>query len=77
MEVAKRVVPLKHYMLCDECRTGQMLPTGIVLTSFPEQYQHQCDKCGHIEVYNKQYPYIEYKIDDFHYASKADVWSRI
>lgn len=73
MEVVKRVKPLKHFMLCDECQIGQMLPTNMVLTSYPEQYQHVCDKCGHIETYYKRYPYIEYIIDDYDYASMADV----
>lgn len=73
MEVVKRVKPLKHFILCDECQIGQMLPTGVVLTSYPEQYQHKCDKCGHVEVFYKCYPVIDYVIDDFNYASTDDV----
>lgn len=74
MEVVKRVKPLKHFMLCDECQIGQMLPTGVVLTSYPEQYQHKCNKCGCVKTYNKQYPFIEYVVDNFNYASEDYVW---
>jgi len=74
MEKIRRVKPIQYIMLCDECGNGEMMPTGVVLTSFPEQYQHVCNECGCVKTYNKQYPFIEYVADDFNYASEDYVW---
>jgi len=46
---------------CEHCDEGQMMATGMVLTSFPAQYPHVCDDCGHKETYKNSYPFIKYK----------------
>lgn len=35
--------------------------TGMVLTSYPEQYPHVCPDCGRRETVFKQYPTIEFE----------------
>ena len=67
MEEIRHMKPIQHIMYCDKCGIGEMKPTGIIFTSFPEQYQHVCDECGYVETYYKKYPYIEYIIDNVNY----------
>lgn len=40
---------------------GEYLPENIVLTTYPVQYPHKCNKCGKREVLDARYPKIEYK----------------
>lgn len=42
--------------ICDSCKTGKMLPTGIALTSMPPLFQHKCDNCGEINSFIHTYP---------------------
>lgn len=42
----------------DKCHEGRMRPTGVALTTFPEQIQHACTKCGFVEAYMFSYPRI-------------------
>lgn len=49
-------------MICEKCNKGHMRPVGnIVLTTYPLQYPHECDNCGHVENYTKKYPYTIYE----------------
>lgn len=34
---------------CPECGGGMCKNMMVVLTSYPAQYEYQCDKCGHID----------------------------
>lgn len=34
---------------CPECGGGMRRNEMVVLTSYPAQYEYQCDKCGHID----------------------------
>lgn len=34
---------------CPECGGGMRKNMMVVLTSYPAQYEYQCDKCGHID----------------------------
>jgi hypothetical protein len=57
-------VKLETYMIeqiCDSCQEGMMKPTGTALMSNPPQYQHKCDKCGHITSFFVSYPVMEYR----------------
>lgn len=54
-----KVVYHKVKMLCDSCIEGEMLHTGIVLTSYPPQYEHRCNVCNSLANYTNNYPYIE------------------
>ena len=47
-------------MKCPYCDKGYMKPTGVVLSTFPEQYPHVCDVCGYCETYYTTYPFNEY-----------------
>ena len=47
--------------ICDRCNEGEMLPTGnnMYLTE-PPKFEHKCNKCDNIEIYQKRYPAINY-----------------
>jgi ribosomal protein L37E len=53
---------VKNYvvdMLCDRCGEGYMRPEGnIVLTTYPLQYPHKCNRCGYTRSFIKKYPYL-------------------
>lgn len=34
---------------CPKCGGGMCKNLMVVLTSYPEQYEYKCNKCGHIE----------------------------
>lgn len=34
---------------CPKCGGGMCKNLMVVLTTYPTQYEYQCDKCGHIE----------------------------
>lgn len=58
MEMVAEAKTIIVHMICDECKKGKMMPNGnVVLTTFPTQYLHKCDNCGHTENYNVKYPY--------------------
>lgn len=42
---------------CPECSDGQMIMNGIVYTSYPPLYCHNCDKCNKMDSYRNNYPY--------------------
>lgn len=59
----KKSVPIEAemvYLYCDECG-GQMMPTGIVICTYPPMYEHQCAKCGKQEMRRHEYPRIIWK----------------
>ena len=39
---------------------GEFKRNGMVLMTYPEQYSHDCDRCGKREVVYEQSPKIEY-----------------
>lgn len=58
MEMVADAKTLIVHMICDKCGKGKMIPHGnIVLTTYPEQYPHQCDNCGYMDNYPMRYPY--------------------
>ena len=47
------------YEVCEKCGKGVYVRDGdTVLTSYPPQYRHKCNKCGDIKLFNIEYPYI-------------------
>lgn len=60
-EIRSEVRTVEIDMICDECGDGRMRPSGTVLTTYPPKFPHECDKCGHVEVYNVRYPYVIYE----------------
>lgn len=51
-----RVVIVEN--ICDKCGNGKMKPHGnSVLATYPPQYPHVCENCGHMENYPFTYPY--------------------
>ena len=44
---------------CDVCSKGWYRPTGVVLTTFPAQFPHECNFCGaEMIVREHTYPYV-------------------
>lgn len=51
---------------CPHCKTGEMIPTNIILDTYPGQYEHECNCCGYREYYFDRFPYIkQIPIEDF------------
>lgn len=44
---------------CDSCQ-GELIATGVTLTSYPPQYQHVCNRCEKKVVLESIYPRISY-----------------
>lgn len=62
MEIREELKTYRVKKICPKCKQGEMKPVeNIVLSSYPAQYPHHCDMCGHSEVYRKCYPSIEYE----------------
>ena len=60
MGVKRNVKTVKVSMQCDKCKTGIMERDGnTVLTTYPPQYPHKCNNCGHVENYTVEYPYLD------------------
>lgn len=61
-EIRMEVRAVQISLICDECGTGEMIPTGVALMSSPPQYPHVCSNCGaSINVRGKRYPFIDYE----------------
>jgi hypothetical protein len=50
-------------MVCEKCAVGEMEPVGLMKTSVPPLYVHQCNNCGNREDYPVQYPYLTQEKD--------------
>lgn len=62
-EVIKEVHTFIVHLMCDvkNC-DGEMVPTGIKLTSNPPIYPHRCNKCNAIkDVTEFKYPKVTHK----------------
>ena len=61
-EKYKNVTTFRVSYACDvELCLGELLPTGNSDTNCkPPLYQHKCNKCGAIQVFEKIYPQIIY-----------------
>lgn len=58
-EQKRPVQPMRVSYACDKCG-GDVLPTGLCLTSIPAQYPHDCQQCGERYTFTALYPRIEY-----------------
>lgn len=61
------VSPMKSVQIdykCDYCGSGYMRPTGIMLTSYPPQFPHRCNKCGVSMTFVEEYPIARYVADE-------------
>jgi len=63
----KLVRTYKYCLKCTgmmvQCTWGSMSITDTTGTFALTQFNHKCDKCGHGESYDRNYPILEY-IDD-------------
>lgn len=76
MERKIKLIPYRVYKYCSKCtgtmeqcdwsRFSSSSCTATLLTAtnttfqLSEHFNHRCNKCGHGENYEKQYPYIDY-----------------
>lgn len=60
-EMKKPVQTMRVDYVCDVCNTGVMTATGMVLTSYPPQYEHTCSHCGAVGRLRNQYPTVRYE----------------
>lgn len=60
MKIRRKVETYKIRMFCDECY-GEMKQTGLVFPTNPPKYEHRCESCGLINVFDVYYPYFEYE----------------
>ena len=56
-KIKKYLQPVEVRYMCDDCG-GDVLPTGVVLTSDPLKYEHECSKCGKKYTFTEAYPYM-------------------
>lgn len=63
-EIEEEVKTLQVSRICPKCCKGRMMfAGGGVLMTYPAQYPHKCDKCGHDEYYSgTMYPYTKYEL---------------
>jgi uncharacterized protein with PIN domain len=64
--VELKIRTFKVTKICDECNEGEMVRVNnnIVLTTYPEQYQHECNKCGAKRNYFVSYPRLENEYEE-------------
>lgn len=60
--VKKEVKTHVTHAMCD-CG-GEFKPTNMILSTFPVQYPHDCNKCGKREIFYERYPKIEYEEEE-------------
>jgi hypothetical protein len=56
--------PIQVDYRCDSCNEGYYRPNGIVLTSMPPQFPHECSNCGDSKVFTEKYPTVRYTLED-------------
>lgn len=60
MEISNAVTITHIKLMCDvDGCTGEMLPTGVTLMSYPPQYPHKCTVCSAIAIIRFAFPKIE------------------
>lgn len=57
---SKEVKVYQDKLYCPVCE-HEMIATGVVLLSYPAQYEHECPKCKKILITGKSYPCIRYE----------------
>jgi len=55
------VIPYGVIQICDECKQGEMLPTGEWHMTSPPKFEHQCTTCLDMKYYDESYPIIKYR----------------
>ena len=48
--------------ICEKCKNGVMMPTGMKTTEEPPKFQHKCSACGDLQLLDRTYPAIEYTV---------------
>lgn len=47
--------------ICDNCNTGEMEQTGVMLMTDPAQWTHRCNHCGQTKNFFQKYPSIRWE----------------
>ena len=61
MEKKTEVRSFEVTYICDECNEGTMIYIGEYISKWAIKYQHQCEKCSHLQVFDQKYPVIRYE----------------
>ncbi len=61
MEIRKEMSVHEIDNKCTECGEGYFRPTGNVYYTDPQLYPHECNSCGHSELFDCIYPKIVYE----------------
>lgn len=71
MEEERVVKAVQVDFKCPKCADGYLRPTGSCLPMNPPLFTHRCNSklggdftnpgCGHMENFNKTYPFIDYR----------------
>ncbi len=62
--VKKEAKTFQLQYICDACGVGEMRSTGIVLTSMPPKYEHECPNCGVKAQLDTHYPAMQFALVD-------------
>jgi len=64
--VELKVRTFKVIKICNRCHEGEMYlyDNNVCLTTYPAQYQHECNNCGYKESYFTSYPRIENEYEE-------------
>lgn len=60
-EIKKEIKSYSVDYVCDQCEIGNLLPTGLCLTSMPPKFPHICNYCNAYYELSKRYPKIIYE----------------
>lgn len=62
MEIKNEVKVFKIKMICEDCIPygAEYLPTNTISFSNPPKYEHKCNRCGDIKIFDCVYPKIVY-----------------
>ncbi len=61
MEKRREVKVFEVRLSCTQCEEGEMVSTGMVLTSYPAQYQYRCTHCDATTNSREIYPRYDYE----------------
>lgn len=56
-----KVAPYGLIQICEDCKKGEMLPTGEWHMTSPPKFEHQCNRCLKKKYYNQKYPEIKFR----------------
>lgn len=56
-KISRKVIPYESNYLCDSCKSGMMMTTGVKDTA---GYEHKCVICNEKAILKMEFPHVEY-----------------